>query len=93
MKFSINIDIELTDEEIQFLKSKFLENRNKSWNLFYEKANSGSDSQYFVMKTLREKNIIYIDNLENSLPTLIGNKILDLFDRDKKIDDLLNGNT
>lgn len=91
MKFSISIDIELTDEEVIFLKKKFLYNR-KSYNVVLEGLNYNSYKINPIFKTLSEKNIIVIDNLSNANLTEIGHKILDLFDRDKKITDLLDEN-
>jgi len=35
--------------------------------------------------------VIIIDNIANSTLTQIGHRILDSFDRDKKISDLLDG--
>ena len=90
MKISINIEVELSEEELDFLKEKFLLDRNKPYNINFEKSNSGTNSKYSIMKTLLNRSIINIDKVGNSLPTQVGNKILDLFDRDKKITNLLN---
>ncbi len=87
MKFFVTIEIELTDEEINFLKSRFLPDR-KSHNIVFENRFSKPDSS---IKTLTEKGVIKIDNIANSTLTQLGHKILDSFDRDKKISDLLDG--
>jgi hypothetical protein len=55
MKFSISIDIELTDdEEVIFLKKKFLYNR-KSYNVVLEGLNYNSYKMNPIFKTLSEK--------------------------------------
>jgi hypothetical protein len=87
MIFSINLEIDLTDVEIKWLKDKFLPNRRS-----YLILQGGLYRTNSIVKTLSEKNIIVIDNLSNANLTEIGHKILDLFDRDKKITDLLNEN-
>lgn len=90
MKFSINLEIELTDEEIKWIKDKFLPKRG-SYNIVFDGLQGGLYRTNSVVKTLAEKNIIIIDSLSNSNLTQIGHKILDQFDRDKKINDILNG--
>lgn len=91
MKFLINLEVELTNEEIQFLKSKYLDNRDKSFNILVERPSSKSGKNHTqIVKSLSEKNIIIVDALANSKLTPIGQKILDHFDRDKKIDEILN---
>lgn len=88
MKFSINIEVDLTDEELLFLKTNFLSKRGLSLNIYVEK--SRVPSKYDLLHVLEKKSVISIDNIGNSTLTQIGNKILDLFDRDIKIDSLLN---
>lgn len=83
MKFSLNIEIELTDGEINFLKSKFLPNRG-TYNIVFENLKGKSIKVEPVVKTLSEKGIIVIDNIANSTLTQIGHKILDSFDREIK---------
>jgi repressor of nif and glnA expression len=93
MKFSINLDIELTEDELKWIKDKFLPNR-RTYNIIFEKIENKSYSTNIkiqVVKSLVEKNIIIVDSLSNSTLTQIGHKILDSFDRDKKISDLLDG--
>lgn len=88
MKFSINIEVDLSDEELLFLKTNFLSKRGLSLNIYVEK--SRVPSKYDLLHVLEKKSVISIDNIGNSTLTQIGNKILDLFDRDIKIDSLLN---
>jgi hypothetical protein len=90
MIFSINLDIELTDEELKWLKDKFLPNR-RTYNVILGEMKESSYKENPIVKNLSEKNIIIIDSISNSNLTQIGHKILDLFDRDKKISDLLDG--
>jgi hypothetical protein len=90
VKFSVEIYVELTNEELDFLKSAFLLNRTKAHNFFSEKVKFDGKKLDKVMLSLADKYIIIIDNIGNSLPTPIGNKILDQVDRDKKITNLLN---
>ena len=87
MKFSINIEVDLTDEELLFIKTNFLSKRGISLNIYVEK--SRVPSKYDLLHVLEKKSVISIDNIGNSTLTQIGNKILDLFDRDVKIDSLL----
>jgi len=87
--FSINLDIELTDEELKWLKDKFLPNR-RTYNVILGEMKESSYKENPIVKNLSEKNIIIIDRIYNSNLTQIGHKILDLFDRDKKINDILS---
>ncbi len=89
MKYSIKLEVDLSDEEIEFLKRNFLNNRVRKYNIYAEQIKSVS-SLYGFIKNLEDKSIIIVDNIGNSSLTQIGNKILDLFDRDIKINNLLN---
>lgn len=60
-----------------------------SWKAIIIGKKSGI-SQNNIVKSLIRKGVIIVDNVSNSNLTEIGNKILDNFDRDKKINDLLN---
>lgn len=90
MIFSINLEIDLTDVEIKWLKDKFLPNR-RSYNVVFDGLQGGLYRTNSVVKTLSEKNLIIVDSLSNVNLTQIGHKILDQFDRDKKITDILDG--
>ena len=90
---SINIEIELFDDEIQFLKHYYLPNR-EVFNITWKTASTGQLlGGSSVVESLVEKGVIVVDNISNSTLTKVGHKILDNFDRDKKITELLNGNT
>jgi len=92
MVFSIQIEIDLTDDEIKFIKKIFLQNRNRNYNITFENIkNIRSGKVYNIppIKSLAEKNVIAIDNIGNSSLTQIGQMILDNFDREKKLNDLL----
>ena len=71
MKFSINIEIELSDEEINFLKSKFLPNRG-TYNVVFENVRAKSINIEPVVKTLSEKGVIVIDNIARIQTREIG---------------------
>lgn len=83
MKFSINIDVELTKIEVSFIKKHFV--NKKIHNRFFFSTNNGD------RRTLDNlcKHEVYFDNMGNIHPTIIGNNIIDMLDRDKKINDIL----
>ncbi len=88
MKFSINLDIDISEEELDYLKSKFLPDRVKICNVTFDKIGK---KDYQIVYSLSKKLLVLIDNIGNYSPTEIGNKILDSFDRDIKINNLLDG--
>ena len=98
MKININISVDLTQSEIQFLR-KYFEDPNqirspyfsfsKEAELkFYQPVSSfrGQD----VYESLIKKEILKIDNLRNISLTTIGKLIVEKIDRGNIIDDLLN---
>ena len=89
MIFSINLEIDLTDDEIKWLKDKFLPNR-RTYNVIFGEIKEFSYKENPIVKNLSEKNIIIIDSISNSNLTQIGHKILDQFDRDKKLNKILD---
>jgi hypothetical protein len=87
MNFTVQVDIELTNEEIscfrtflQKLNINFFLTRNYDHNLITEKT----------LSSLHIKGLLRIDSLGNVEPTALGYKILEQLDRDKKINDILN---
>ena len=86
MELKIVIDINLTDEEVSFLR-KFFENKERTLNLhFYEPR----DKIKNVSIELIKKDILKMDSISNMTLTNIGKKVMDMIDRDKRINDILN---
>ena len=83
----IDLEIEVSEKEIDFLKKNFLENRKKSLNFtlsskIYDKESLDSLIKLGLLKSeLKTYNIIL---------TKIGNLVLDKFDRDIKINQILD---
>lgn len=85
MKFSINIDVELTKIEVSFIKKHFVNNK-KTHNRFFFSTNN-EDRR--TLDNLSKHEVVYFDNMGNIHLTIIGNNIIDMLDRDKKINDIL----
>lgn len=81
MKFKI--ELEITAEEIEFLK-KFFDYENKPNTLFWKMS---KEKEYF--KELESKGIIKIDNINNCELTTIGQEILKQVSRENIIDKLI----
>lgn len=81
-----NIDIELNNSEISYLRSKFILNRKSVINNIL----NTDESVTKVVDSLIDKSILSADYMYNITLTSIGDKILDKIDRDKKIRSLLN---
>ena len=83
----IDLEIEVSEKEIDFLKKNFLENRKKALNFtlsskIYDKESLDSLIKLGLLKSeLKTYNIIL---------TKIGNLVLDKFDRDIKINQILD---
>ena len=88
MKFSIEQEIELTNDEISFLREIFLQNRDRQYHILFK---SGGSSYPPASTTLKSKLVVWEDNVGNLRLTPIGYKILNMIDRDKKINDILDG--
>ena len=82
MKLTIKINIELTQEELEFLR-KYFENKERTLNLHFIKfKNTAID--------LVQKDILKVDSLTNATLTNIGRRVMDMIDRDNRINDILN---
>lgn len=89
MKFLISIEVDLDESEITFLKKYIIYSRESDYigNKYI------IDYKFLqVIDKLVDKNIILVNSMGNISITPIGEKILDIFDRDKKINNLLNEN-
>lgn len=80
----INLEIELSEKEIDFLKNNFLENRRKSLNLVLRPDKS------FLENLIKIGILRYESPTYNIYLTKIGNLVLDKFDRDIKINQILD---
>lgn len=81
----INLEIELSEKEIDFLKNNFLENRRKSLNLVLRPHDKSFLENLIKIGILRSESPTY-----NIYLTKIGNLVLDKFDRDIKINQILD---
>ena len=92
MKFSIKIDVSLDKDEIDFIRNVFMNDRDRSYHKVFASL-SDSQRKYKVSKELLEsllvKSILLEDSIGNLTLSPIGQKVLDMIDRDKKINDLL----
>ena len=88
MELKIVIDISLTDEEVSFLR-KFFENKERTLNLHLHFCEP-RDRIKNVSIELIKKDILKIDSISNMTLTNIGKKVMDMIDRDKIINDILN---
>jgi hypothetical protein len=86
MDLKIVIDITLTDEELFFLR-KYFENKERTLNLHFCEPRDGIRN---VAIELIQKDILKIDSISNLTLTNIGKKVMDMIDRDKRINDILN---
>jgi len=91
MKFSINIEVNLTKEEISFVQKYFV-NNTKTHNRFFfsDQIKSNLHKGRTILDNLNKKQILYFDNIGNIHLTIVGNNIIDQLDRDKKINTLLD---
>ena len=93
MKININISVDLTQSEIQFLRKYFEDpNQIRSPYFSFSKAPviSIEGELKDVYESLIKKEILKIDNLRNISLTTIGKLIVEKIDRGNIIDDLLN---
>lgn len=87
MNFTVQVDIELTNEEVSCFRI-FLQKPKINCFLVGKYLRNYSVTQP-ILSSLHMKGLLRIDSLGNVEPTALGSKILELLDRDKKIDDIL----
>jgi hypothetical protein len=83
MDLKIVIDISLTQEELEFLR-RYFENRERSLNLHFIELKKETAIN------LVQKEILKIDSISNMLLTNVGRKVMDMIDRDNRINEILN---
>jgi len=86
MDLKIVINISLTDEELIFLR-KYFENKERTLNKYFCEPRDGIRN---VIIELIQKDILKIDSISNMLLTNIGKKVMDMIDRDNRINEILN---
>lgn len=86
MELKIVIDISLTDDELIFLR-KYFENKEK---IIIGHRNTHSEKEKNATIDLVVKKIIKIESFSIVSLTEIGKKVMDLIDRDKRIETILN---
>jgi len=84
MDLKIVIDINLTQEELEFLR-RYFENRERSLNLHFIELKKEETAINLV-----KKDILKVDSLGNSRLTNVGRKVMDMIDRDNRINEILN---
>ena len=87
MKININISVDLTQSEIQFLR-KYFEDPNQIRSPYFSFSKEAELKD--VYESLIKKEILKIDNLRNISLTTIGKLSVEKIDRGNIIDDLLN---
>jgi hypothetical protein len=80
MIIKINIDIELNNEQVSFLRRFYID---KSTRQFWDFDKS-------IAKSLVDRDVLKKDNMMNYTLTILGHKIIDKIDRDKIIDRIIN---
>ena len=88
MELKIVIDINLTDEEVSFLR-KYFENKERTLNLNLSVPSSKNTIRNIGIELIK-KDILKVDSMSNMTLTNIGKKVVDMIDRDKIINDILN---
>lgn len=84
----INLEIELSEKEIDFLKKKFINNRNKKYNSILNSDNKEFQTELY---SLIENGILIRESTTYNISlSKIGNLVLDKFDRDIKINQILD---
>lgn len=96
MIININIDIELSQEEIHLLRKHFNNGRTSKqfWALrpminITSKKKLEIDKEYNIVESLLNKEVFKKDMMNNYTLTKIGNIIVDKIDRDKIINNIL----
>jgi hypothetical protein len=87
MELKIVIDINLTDEEVSFLR-KYFENKERSLHILHLYLPQNGIRNVAI--ELIQKDILKIDSISNMTLTNIGKKVMDMIDRDKRIHDILS---
>lgn len=86
MELKIVINISLTDDELIFLR-KYFENKE---GIIIGHTNKPSEKEKNAAIDLVVKKIVKIDSFSTISLTEIGKQVMDLIDRDKRIETILN---
>lgn len=87
MIININIDIELNNDQISFLRKYYID---KSTRQFLQSFGEQANIDTKITRSLVDRDILKKDNMMNYTLTLLGHYIIDKIDRDKIIDNILN---
>ena len=90
MKISVNISVDLTIDEISFLRKNFDKNIDRSINIFIYLHLPGKCDEKNIYDSLAKKDILKKDDMRNVSLTTIGKLIMEKIDRGNIIDDILN---
>jgi hypothetical protein len=87
MNLRIEIEIEITEEEANFLRQFYIDNRNNNLCaiFMYGSRNPAEIAKTKIITSLLDKEILSKDELDNTKLTNVGNKVCDLLDRDLKL--------
>ena len=93
MLISVNIEIEISEIELRFLRKYYVDNRKFSINSYFliNSLDKNKKEDITNIFSLRDKEILIMDELDNNILTRIGNLVCDQLDRDIKINKILNG--
>jgi len=92
MRMQINLEIELTPAEANFLRKYYVDDREKNLCVIFLYTPQGIRDleQIKILTGLIEKEILIKDELENTRLSSIGQQVCDLIDRDLKLKKLLD---
>ena len=83
MKLTLNIELELDNGEISFLRKEFEGRPHRSFNRYFHQP----PPHFF---SLLKKDILVTDSMGNSSLTTIGRMVVNRIDRDNRIDEILS---
>ena len=83
MKLTLNIELELDNDELSFLRKEFEGKEHRSFNRYFHQP----PSHFF---SLLKKDILVTDSMGNSSLTTIGKIVMDRISRDNRIDEILS---
>jgi len=93
MIININIDIELNNDQIFFLRKFYIDKSTRQFHISSKPGQSAGwifSSDNIIAESLVDKDILKKDNMMNYTLTILGHKIIDKIDRDKIIDRIIN---
>ena len=91
MIININIDVELNNDQIYFLRKFYIDKSTRQFHISSRPGHGWSfSSDNIIAESLVNIDILKKDNMMNYTLTILGHKIMDKIDRDKIIDRIIN---